>query len=69
MFQPTVFVPIDDEAWAMKLELLQLYRSELRAAPHARSLEGIDAMARYRGTQIGCARAEAFALLRQVVRP
>lgn len=68
-FQPTVFVPIDDEAWSTKLALLELYRTELRAAPHARSLEGIDAMARFRGTQIGCPRAEAFALLRQVVRP
>jgi LmbE family N-acetylglucosaminyl deacetylase len=68
-FEPTVYVPLDDAAWSEKVAALQLYASELREAPHPRSLEGIDALARMRGTAVGHARAEAFVLLRQVVQP
>jgi LmbE family N-acetylglucosaminyl deacetylase len=66
-FAPSVWVALDERAWQTKLELLDIYADELRAWPHARSVEGIDALARYRGSQVGVDRAEAFALLRTVV--
>jgi hypothetical protein len=66
-FAPSVFVGLDDAAWAAKLAALECYSDELRDPPHARSLEGIDALARYRGTQVGLPRAEAFVLLRSVL--
>jgi LmbE family N-acetylglucosaminyl deacetylase len=66
-FSPSVFVGVDDEAWSTKQAALGCYADELRDPPHARSLEGIDALARYRGTQVGLARAEAFVLLRSVL--
>ena len=62
-----VEVALDERAWRTKLELLDIYADELRPCPHARSVEGVDALARYRGTQVGVERAEAFALLRAVV--
>ncbi len=66
-FEPSVWVALDERAWRTKLELLDIYADELRPSPHARSVEGVDALARYRGTQVGVERAEAFALLRAVV--
>jgi LmbE family N-acetylglucosaminyl deacetylase len=66
-FAPSVWVALDAEAWQTKLDLLDIYADELRPWPHARSREGIDALARYRGSQVGVDRAEAFALLRSVV--
>jgi LmbE family N-acetylglucosaminyl deacetylase len=66
-FNPSVFVGLDDEAWAIKHAALGCYADELRDPPHARSLEGVDTLARYRGTQVGLPRAEAFVLLRSVL--
>ena len=66
-FAPSVFVGLDDDAWAAKQAALECYSDELRDPPHARSLEGIDALSRYRGTQVGLPRAEAFVLLRSVL--
>lgn len=68
-FTPSLFVGLDDHAWSAKLDALNCYASELRDAPHARSIDGLDALSRYRGTQVGLPRAEAFVLLRSVVAP
>ncbi len=65
-FAPSLFVELDDAAWEAKRTALECYRSELREPPHARSWEGIDALARLRGTQVGVRRAEGFVLLRGV---
>ena len=66
-FQANVYVVLDDESWKAKLSALNLYKDELRSPTHARSIQGLDALARMRGTEIGYERAEAFALLREVV--
>lgn len=66
-FQPTEFVDISD-ALAAKLSALACYRSELRAWPHPRSLEGVKALARWRGSHVGVDAAEAFLTLRRVRR-
>lgn len=62
-FTPTVFVDVSDTLDA-KLDALRAYRSELREAPHPRSVEGVRALATLRGTTAGVAAAEAFQLVR-----
>lgn len=65
LFQPNWFVDISDE-WPRKREALVAYASEMRPWPHARSLEALEHLARWRGAQVGVNAAEAFCLLRQV---
>ena len=65
-FQPNWFVDISDQ-WERKREALAAYASEMRSWPHARSLEAIQHLARWRGAQVGVEAAEAFCLLRQLL--
>lgn len=67
-FCPTLWYPLTDEAWQAKIRALACYESELRRWPHPRSQEGVDVLARYRGSQIGVPLAEAFMLARGVTR-
>lgn len=64
-FAPTYFVDISAHL-ARKLEALACYRSEMLPFPHPRSLEAVEALARFRGVTVGCAAAEAFAVGRIV---
>ena len=65
-FHPNWFVDISDQ-WRRKREALLAYNSEMRSWPHARSLEALEHLARWRGAQVGVEAAEAFSLLRQVM--
>ena len=65
-FQPNWFVDISDQ-WLRKRKALMAYASEMRPSPHARSLEALEHLARWRGAQVGVEAAEAFCLLRQLV--
>ena len=65
-FQPNWFVDISDH-WERKREALLAYASEMRSWPHARSLEAVEYLARWRGAQVGVEAAEGFCLLRQLV--
>ena len=65
-FQPNWFVDISGQ-WERKREALLAYSSEMRHWPHARSLEAVEHLARWRGAQVGVEAAEAFCLLRQLV--
>jgi LmbE family N-acetylglucosaminyl deacetylase len=65
-FQPNWFVDISDQ-WHRKRDALVAYASEMRPWPHARSLEALGHLARWRGAQVGVEAAEAFCLLRQLV--
>jgi LmbE family N-acetylglucosaminyl deacetylase len=47
-----------------KLEAIRRYETQLRPAPHIRSLEAVRALATLRGAEIGVAAAEAFSVLR-----
>lgn len=66
-FVPNSFVDITAEI-DRKVELLGLYATELRTAPHPRSADGIRALARVRGLSVGCNYAEAFELCRELRR-
>jgi LmbE family N-acetylglucosaminyl deacetylase len=63
-FQPNVFVDISQH-WPKKLRALDAYASEIRAVPHSRSIDHLDALARHRGACVGVERAEGFGLVRR----
>lgn len=65
VFQPNWYSNISDQL-GRKLDALKAYSSEMRPWPHARSFEALEHLARLRGSQIGCAAAEAFCLLRNI---
>lgn len=49
-----------------KLDALRCYEMEMRSWPHARSLEALHHLARWRGACIGVEAAEAFQLVRYI---
>ena len=55
------------DQWERKREALFAYSSEMRNWPHARSLDAVEHLSRWRGAQVGVEAAEAFCLLRQLV--
>ena len=65
-FAPTVFVDITKQ-WDRKCDALEAYSVEMRAFPHPRSMQALEALATFRGSTCGRDRAEAFALVRQVI--
>jgi LmbE family N-acetylglucosaminyl deacetylase len=66
-FRPHRFVDITRQLHR-KRAALDCYRSEMRAFPHARSVEAIESLARWRGSSAGLDAAEAFMVVREVVR-
>jgi LmbE family N-acetylglucosaminyl deacetylase len=64
-FTPNVFSDITsfiDE----KIEIMQIYKSELQKKPMPRSIENIRALATFRGSTVGVMYAESFMLLREI---
>jgi N-acetylglucosamine malate deacetylase 1 len=66
-FQPTRFVCISD-VLRRKIEALEAYNEEMRNFPHPRSYDAVRALAALRGATVGVEAAEAFSVLREVVR-
>lgn len=64
-FEPNWYVDINGTL-ADKLEAMRLYGSQLEANIPARSLEAIEALARFRGSVVGVAAAEAFCMVREL---
>lgn len=64
-FRPTVHVDIDTTL-GLKKNAAAMLPSEVRKWPHPRSPEGIEHLARYRGTCAGIEAAEAFILMRSI---
>lgn len=64
-FQPNYYINIDDEI-KKKIQALKFYKSELKKYPHSRSVEGIKALAKFRGISSGNKYAEAFTLVRNI---
>lgn len=67
-FEPRYFVEIAESDLERKIAALREYRSEVREAPHPRSVDGVIALAKCRGFTIGVPYAEAFAPVRMVNR-
>ncbi len=64
-FVPQRYVAID---LTKKMTALWEYDTEMRPYPHSRSYETVTALARFRGSSVGVQHAEAFTVLREVVR-
>ncbi len=61
-FRPDYFVDLGAGPYLnKKLEALKIYAGEMRDFPHARSLDAVEALARWRGASVGVVAAEAFA--------
>lgn len=66
-FVPNYFVDITSTI-DNKLEIMKVYQSELAEPPFPRSLEVIRAQAVYRGSACNCNYAEAFMLIKEIVK-
>jgi len=64
-FVPNVFVDIS-EFMDKKIELMNIYESEIGKHPFPRSERNIRALATYRGATSGCDYAESFVLLKEI---
>lgn len=65
-FIPNIYVDIS-KTFDKKIKAMKVYKSELKKAPHPRSLEIIEALAKKRGSEIQAKYAEAFMLIREVL--
>lgn len=65
LFYPTIYNDITNFI-DRKIEILKVYKQELKKYPHPRSLQGVKALAQYRGIESGYNFAEAFQLIRQL---
>ena len=66
-FQPNYFLKLDDDDLKMKIDTINMYKSEIKEYPFPRSSEGIKTLAMFRGMQVGVKYAEAFKLIRQTI--
>ena len=64
-FIPNVFVDITDFLEDKKTAL-SYYQTQIHPFPDLRSLEAVEALAKYRGSTINCRAAEAFSLIREI---
>jgi N-acetylglucosamine malate deacetylase 1 len=69
---PTIEPAFDPQVWIdihghleTKLDAMREYASQVRPAPHARSLEAVTALATWRGSVMGMHAAETFVLVRE----
>lgn len=65
-FRPNVFVDIT-EYISKKVDILEVFESEIGEFPFPRSRKAIEALSAVRGVQCGCEAAEAFLLIKEVV--
>lgn len=65
-FLPNVYFDISD-TFTAKIKGMACYRSESAVYPHPRSPEALEALGRYRGSNVGFEVAEAFMLTREAV--
>ncbi len=65
-FLPTVFFDVTDTLEA-KVKGMACYRTESTTYPHPRSAEALRTLGRYRGSNVGFGKAEAFMLMRELI--
>jgi LmbE family N-acetylglucosaminyl deacetylase len=65
-FVPNVFIDIS-EYMGKKIELMNIYESEIGKHPFPRSERNIRALATFRGATSGCNYAESFVLLKEII--
>jgi LmbE family N-acetylglucosaminyl deacetylase len=67
VFLPSRFVDIS-AVQNTKRRALEAYSEEMRPFPHPRSIDALEALAKWRGAAVGLPAAEAFMVLREVDR-
>lgn len=65
-FIPTRYITFTEEQFSKKLDAMNFFKSQLYPFPASRSLETIEALAKYRGSTVSAVRAEAFEVLREI---
>lgn len=65
VFIPNWYVDISNYL-PEKIELLDVYKDEMREWPHPRSNKAVRNLAQWRGSSVGCDAAEAFSLARYI---
>ena len=55
-----------DKYMEQKIEAMQFFESQVKKFPHPRSIQAIQALAKYRGSQMGMKNAESFKLIRKL---
>lgn len=65
-FKPEVFIDVSDYL-QKKSDAVNAYKTELREFPHGRSIEAVEALAKYRGYTSNCRYAEAFTVAREKI--
>lgn len=66
-FSPNYFVNITGFI-DKKIEIMKLYKGEIKHHPFPRSVKNIKALATFRGATSGCKYAESFMLLKEIVK-
>lgn len=64
-FIPNVYEDITDML-PLKLQAMELFKSQLGTFPEARSVEALESLAKFRGAMVNCRAAEAFSLIREI---
>lgn len=65
-FVPVKYNIIPVELFNKKIEAMACFKSQLAPFPASRSLEALEALAKYRGCTVSAERAEAFEVLREI---
>lgn len=65
-FVPNKYVTFSEDEFSIKLQAMSCFKSQLYAFPASRSLEAIEALAKYRGATVSKMRAESFEVLREI---
>lgn len=65
-FTPNLFVDISSQLEA-KLDTMRVFESEVQPHPFPRSIESLKALAIMRGGQAGCAAAESFMIIKEIL--
>ena len=65
-FSPDFFVRVDKEI-KHKLKALSFYKSQINKNTPSRSIDAVEALAKFRGSQNNCKYAEAFKVVRLIV--
>lgn len=66
-FLPNTYIDISEKYLSAKLKALSFYKSQIQPFPDARSLEAIEALAKFRGSTVGVKAAESFILTRKII--
>ena len=66
-FDPNLYINIDTFI-EKKISALKSYNIEMRESPHSRSYEKIQSLAQHRGSESGMNYAEAFEVVRKIIR-